>query len=524
LEPIVDLDIEVGALHNLQYIFAVLGIIPLNRLERLNTSLARIPTVLLTLRKDNHQAVVLLLGAKSNSDILQRAARSAYLNPLNLPESYEGTPTRIIEALRADIEHAEKRITELKSKLVELRDVHTQELRSLLWGIRLSRILTDAMANFGRLQFTYVIVGWVPSQGVNALIQRLKQVSSEIFIETNRPKRSSTEENVPVALDGASILRPFQQLVTNYGWPRYEEIDPTFLVTLTFPFLFGAMFGDVGHGLMLVLLGWLLSSRRVRVLRGLANLGPLIIVCGLVATAFGFLYGSLFGFEDPLPALWLRPMSNITQILATTIAVGVVLLSVGFVVGIINAWAARDWGRLLFHRNGIAGLALYWSLIGLAATTFMSNLPIGQWVCAVIAAVAGSAVMLSELLSRLVERKRPLVEGGIGTYIVQAFFELFETLIGLVSNSLSYVRVGAFAVAHAGLSAVVFILAELVSPARGMGYWIVVALGNLFIVGFEGLIVGIQSLRLEYYEFFSKFFSGGGKRYAPLTLVPRARR
>jgi V/A-type H+-transporting ATPase subunit I len=154
----------------------------------------------------------------------------------------------------------------------------------------------------------------------------------------------------------------------------------------------------------------------------------------------------------------------------------------------------------------------------------LSDLPIAQLVCAVIAAVAGSAVMLSEPLSRIVESKRPLVEGGMGTYIVQAFFEVFETLIGLVSNSLSYVRVGAFAVAHAGLSAVVFILAESMSPTRGIGYWIVIGLGNLFIVGFEGLIVGIQSLRLEYYEFFSKFFSGGGKRYAPLTLVPKTRR
>ena len=111
-----------------------------------------------------------------------------------------------------------------------------------------------------------------------------------------------------------------------------------------------------------------------------------------------------------------------------------------------------------------------------------------------------------------------MIDGGVVTYAVQIFFEMFETLIGLVSNSLSYVRVGAFAVAHVGLSAVIFILASLVSPGRGVGYWVTLVLGNVFIIGFEGMIVGIQTLRLEYYEFFSKFFTGGGMRYQPLVM------
>ena len=125
---------------------------------------------------------------------------------------------------------------------------------------------------------------------------------------------------------------------------------------------------------------------------------------------------------------------------------------------------------------------------------------------------------LLRMKKRLVEGRRPLIEGGVGMYAVQIFFEMFETLIGLVSNSLSYVRVGAFAVAHAGLSSVIFILAELFSPGRGIVYWIVAILGNLFVIGFEGLIVGIQTLRLEYYEFFGKFFRGGGTRFRPLVM------
>jgi V/A-type H+-transporting ATPase subunit I len=120
-----------------------------------------------------------------------------------------------------------------------------------------------------------------------------------------------------------------------------------------------------------------------------------------------------------------------------------------------------------------------------------------------------------------VEGHRPLYEGGFFTYLIQAAVELFEVVISLLSNTLSYVRVGAFAVAHGGLSAAIFILAELFGGFLGpIGYWFVVIGGNLFIVGFEGLIVGIQTMRLSYYEFFGKFFTGGGMRFEPLVLTP----
>ncbi|MBC7248988.1 MAG: hypothetical protein H5T62_01760 [Anaerolineae bacterium] len=522
LEPIADVEVRISAFRNLRYIFAMLGIMPVDNMERLQTSLARIPFVLLTLRKDSQQAVVLLLGTQHDSDILERAARSAYLNPLNLPEAYQGTPAQIIAAIREDMERIQQHITERKGVITELHDARRRQLQTLLWRVRASRMLTDAIARFGRLRYTYVIAGWVPTARLDSLVQRLNQVSGEILIETSRPKRRNGGQDVPVALHNPGILGAFQQLVTNYGWPRYEEVDPTFLITLTFPLLFGTMFGDVGHGLVLALLGGLLASRQVRALRGLANMGLLILICGLVSTVFGFLYGSVFGLEDILPALWLRPLESIMQILMVTVGLGIVLLSLGFLTNIINAWMVRDWGRLLFDHNGIAGLLLYWSLIGLVARAFVGPLPLNPSVLVVLVALASLAVMLAEPLTRLIEGHRPLTEGGMGTYIVQALFELFETLISLLSNSLSYVRVGAFAVAHGGLSAVIFILAELVSPTKGVGYWLVVALGNLFIVGFEGLIVGIQTLRLEYYEFFSKFFTGGGRRYTPLSLVPTA--
>ena len=520
LEPIADVDLDINALCNPHYIFSRLGVIPLANLERLQTSLTRIPFVLLTLRKDSQRPVVWLAGAKRDADILDRAARSAYLDPLKIPPIHHGTPSDVIASLHTAIERSRQRLTEQEAAVKALYETHAQELQILLWRVRTSRMLASAISHFGRLRYTYLIIGWVPSHKLDDFTRGIKQTSNETLIDTISTHRDSTKQNIPVALHSSGILGAFQGLVTTYAQPRYEEVDPTLLIAITFPLLFGAMFGDVGHGLVLALLGWLLASRKVQALKSMASLGGIIVACGLSATLFGFLYGSVFGEEGLLPALWIQPMENIMQILIVAIGAGVVLLSLGFLLNMINAWLARDWGRLIFDKNGIAGFVLYWSLLGLAADYLTDILPIQPIVFVIPAAGASLIVMLSEVLKHLIGGHRPLIEGGLGTYAIQAVFELFETLIGIFSNSLSYVRVGAFAVAHGGLSAVIFILADMASPARGIGYWIVLALGNLFIVGFEGLIVGIQTMRLEYYEFFCKFFEGGGKPYKPLTLQP----
>ena len=522
LEPLADLDLDLSALRHPHHIYSMLGLIPADNLERLQTSLARTPFVLLTLGQDGTKRVVWLAGSKRDGDILERAARSAYLNPLNLPDIRHGTIPEIIESLHTAIGRARQHLAAQEEEIKALAETYRERLYLLLWRARASRMRTEAIAHFGELRHTYLMIGWAPANRVDDLTQRLKQVSDDILIDVRPTRRNNPQQNVPVALGHTGLVSSFEPLVTTYAQPRYKEIDPTVLVALTFPLIYGAMFGDVGHGLLLVLVGWLINSRKVRALRSMESLGTIIVVCGLTAAAFGFLYGSVFGMEDLLPVLWIRPMDNIMQILLFAVGMGVVLLSTGFLLNIWNAWVARDWGRLLFDHNGIAGLAFYWSILGVGAGALISGFPIPSSVFGILAVGAAFVVMFSEALKRLVEHQRPLIDGSPGTYAIQAIFELFETAISLLSNSLSYVRIGAFAVAHGGLSAVIFILAEMVGSPGSVGYWLVVLIGQLFIVGFEGLIVGIQTMRLEYYEFFSKFFSGGGLRYKPLTLLPPA--
>jgi V/A-type H+-transporting ATPase subunit I len=520
LKPIADLDVDLDILRNLHYTFLLPGRMPTTNIERLQSSLEHIPSMLVPLHHENHLATVVLIGLQRDADILNRAARSAYLNPLELPEAYRGTPAQTIAALEEGIERRYRRIAERRAAIEHLHETRISHLRHLLWRVRASRTLAEIIAGYGRLRYTYLVAGWVPTSRVDMVQQKVQRVSDRTTIEVSAPRKEE-ETHVPVALDNPPPIKAFQGLVTTYGYPRYGEIDPTTTLALTFPLIFGIMFGDVGHGLLLSLLGLLLTSRKIRALRGLASLGPILTACGVVAAVFGFLYGSIFGFEDILTPLWIRPLEKIMDILLATVGIGIGLLSLGMACNILNAILARRWGRLLFDHNGLAGLVFYWSSIGLAAGSLVGHLPINPAWLAVLTTVSGLAVTFSELLEHIVEGHRPLIEGSFGTYLMQALFELFETVIGLLSNTLSYVRMGAFAVAHGALSLVVFIIAETISPARGVGYWIVVALGNLFVIGFEGMLVGIQTLRLEYYEFFSKFFSGGGVRYRPLALIPR---
>jgi len=535
LEPIADLKVEVGGLRKSVYLHSILGIIPAANISRMETSLSRVPHVFFKLREDAQKPVVWLLGPRSNSDILERAAKSAYLNPLSLPDEYDGTPEEITGLIRKSITESKRKILELEAHLSKLSATHNKELQKLWWDVHVSRLMADAIVRFGQLRNTYVVVGWVPSNDLELLTQQLKQASKEILIEAIPTKRSGHHSNVPVALQNPGILGSFETLTTTYARPRYEEIDPTIIIAFTFPLLFGAMFGDAGQGFVLALFGGLLVSKIVPALRGMAGFGWVIAACGLSATLFGFLYGSIFGFEEILPHhpffkqfIWIQPLHDPLRILGTTIGVGIVLINFALFLNMYNAWRARDWGRFFFDSHGLVGFVLYWAfLVGMGVLisililhlTIPTNLIVIDLV--VLAFGALVAVVFAEPLKHWMEGHPLHIEESLGMFAFQAFFEVFEKFISMLSNTMSYVRVGAFAIAHGGFSLAIFILAKLASGGEdgGVGYWIVVALGNLLLIVAEGFIVGIQTMRLHYYEFFSKFFLGGGSPYEPLALA-----
>jgi len=537
LEPIADVDVEVDALRKPSFMHSILGIVPAANISRLRTSLLRVPHVFFILREDAQKPVVWILGSKNNSDVLERAAKSAYLNSLSLPDEFSGTPEQITEKLRNEIESSKQKISGLEADLVKLGESHVTELKELLWEVHISRVMADSIVRFGQLRHTYVVVGWVPTAELEELTSRLKEASREILIETTRTSRSGHQSNIPVALAQSKWLKPFQMLVGTYGHPSYGELDPTLLMAFTFPLLYGAMFGDLGQGLVMMVLGLLMHNRIF--MKSMQSLGLLIAYCGASAAFFGYLYGSIFGFEGHLvekylhfhfEPIWIAPMENILSVLGIAIDAGIVILIIGFLLGMLNSIRARDWAHLLFGHSGITAFLFYLCFIAVVFGGFFGSTALAPKIAialyslpfpySTLMIVFGVFVTFGGFFRNMVEG-HTLIEGkgigGFAMFLVQSVMDLVETLISMLSNTLSFIRVGAFAVAHGGLSLAIFSLA---GEEPTIGFWITIILGNLFIIGFEGLIVGIQTMRLHYYEILGKFFHGGGMQFEPLKLNP----
>ena len=370
----------------------------------------------------------------------------------------------------------------------------------------------------GEKEMYYILCGWMTEQDALSFQNDIKD-DTHIFCiidgEEDQKLSPASHAQPPTKLKNPKLFKPFEMYIKMYGLPAYNEMDPTWFVAITYSFIFGAMFGDVGQGLLLFIGGYLLYRFKNIQLAG-------IISCACVfSTFFGFMFGSIFGFEDVLPALWLRPMNhmmtvpfigklNTVFIVAICFGMGIILLCMVF--NILNARKCGDVEKTWFDTNAVAGLVFYGSLTAVIGL-ILSGRPLpGGIVLFVMFGIPLIVIFLKEPLTNIVEKKAEILPGSKGMFVVQGFFEMFEVLLSYFSNTLSFVRIGAFAVSHAAMMEVVLMLA---GAESGSPNWIVVVLGNLFVSGMEGLIVGIQVLRLEYYEIFSRFYKGTGRSFEP---------
>ena len=244
-------------------------------------------------------------------------------------------------------------------------------------------------------------------------------------------------------------------------------------------------------------------------------------MAGVCSTIFGLLFGSVFGFEDVIPALWLRPttamadvpfLGKLNTVFVVAIGFGMFLILLTMIFHIVNGIRNHDVENIWFDQNAVAGLVFYGSLVAVILLFSSGHALPATVVLVVMFGVPLLIIMLKEPLTRFVTKQSPAIEGGKAMFFVQSFFELFEVMLSYLSNTLSFIRIGAFAISHASMMEVVLMLA---GAEAGTPNWLVIILGNIFVTGMEGLIVGIQVLRLEYYEMFSRFYNGGGKPFKP---------
>lgn len=367
---------------------------------------------------------------------------------------------------------------------------------------------------FAKKETRYLVIGWMAKDDAQAFKEAVKNDGNvTMYIESDEDTKTM---NAPTKMKNNLFVRPFEMLTRMYGVPNYREFDPTWIVAASYSLLFGAMFGDVGQGLVIALIGL------VGVFKPKLRAITMLIPIGICSTIFGALYGSIFGFEDVIPALWLHPMTHMTElnffgslntVFVVAVAFGMFLIIMTMCLNIYQQIKNGNTLEAIFDKNGIAGLVFYGIIVFMLVLYFAGQAIPATIIFVILLLISLLMIAFKEKIIAWIEHTKP-EEGekeGIVMTLLTTFFETFETLLTYFSNSISFVRVGAFAISHAAMMSVVLMFS---GAETGDINWIVIILGNLFVAGFEGMIVAIQVLRLEFYEIFSHFYAGDGIEFS----------
>lgn len=477
-----------------------------------------IDTVMFKCEEDGEYVWVVYFVPEKLADKIDAIYASMHFERSYLPDEYEGTPVEAGHVLDDRIAALQEQIDGVDKAIVEAISSRKEDFVAAYYAVRTFSTNFDvrkmAAVTKHDLHNFYIICGWMTQKDAAAFQKEIEHDSDTFCIIED--DHSNIMSSPPTKMKNPGLFKPFEMYVEMYGLPSYNELDPTILIGITYSILFGFMFGDAGQGICLLIGGFLLYRfKKVR-------LAGIISCCGVFSTIFGFLFGSVFGFEDVIDAVWLRPseamvnlpfIGKLNTVFVVAVAIGMGIILMCMVLNIINSVRAHDTEKTYFDTNGVAGFVFYFAL-SCVIVLYMTGSTLPATVILVIMFLIPLLIIFfKEPLTAVMEKKSEKIEGGMGMFITQGIFELFEVLLSYFSNTLSFVRVGAFAVSHAAMMQVVLMLAG--AESGGSTNWAVVIGGNLFVCGMEGLIVGIQVLRLEYYELFSRFYRGSGRAFEP---------
>ena len=521
LEPFQPLELNLKEVYGYQYMKVRFGRVNVEYYQKLEKYLFDdLNAIFLEGIRNENYVYGCYFAAHKEMGKIDSTFKSLHFENIALPDDYEGMPAEICRNLRNQIDEIEKEIKNVQKQMKDFLSVKAKKIRGARYKLEeLSnnfdvRKMAACMENEEQEDY-YILCGWMSEKDTQAFIEETKDDDRiTIIVEEGREKFFG---DPPTKLQNPKFFKPFEMFIRMYGLPSHDEMDPTIFVAITYSFIFGVMFGDVGQGLLLLICGALIYHFKK------APLAGIIATAGVFSTIFGFMFGSIFGFEDIIEPLWIRPIDHMTTlpflgklntVFIVAVAFGMFLIIVAMILHIINAARSKDIESTWFDPNGVAGLIFYIAVV-VTIVLFMTGNPLpGGIVMGIMFGVPLLLIFLKEPLTRMIEKRADKMETGPGMYIVQGFFEMFETLLSYFSNTISFIRIGAFAVSHAAIMEVVL---QLAGAESGNPNWFGVIFGNLFVCGFEGLIVGIQVLRLEYYEMFSRFYKGSGRAFDPYT-------
>lgn len=433
---------------------------------------------------------------------ISRVLRSLNFHEIKIPEGFEKKPSEITERLTQEIKELEEKLEKSKKFIDEYKKDNEEGIAQILKDKYNKLNLEDTKTSLAVSSRYFYLAGWISKEDSTKIYNAL---TDKYKVDITFHEVEDYDIKPPTKLKNNSVFKPFELLVKMYGVPNYEEIDPTPFFAITYMLLFGSMFGDVGQGLFFAIAGILVGKFINK------DFGGLVTRLGVSSTIFGFLYGSVFGLETVIKPILFNPYENINTILIMAIALGVILLIMSYSLGVTNYIRTKNFEELYFGEKGVAGFLLYISILGIASTKLFDLNSIIFDIFLIIAILCILSMIFKKVLyQKFVLKQKTALPNG---YFIESGFSIVETIISIFSGTISFIRVGAFAINHVGLFLAFSTIGNMIGTKTGSIVMIII--GNIVILGLEGLIVFIQSLRLEYYEMFSKYYIGDGREFVP---------
>ncbi len=499
-----------------------IGEVSISVYEIIAKEIREYPAVLFPVKPQDDKIVVYLVYLKKDKYRLEQILNKYGFKDIQFSEELSDVSDNIIETLKTKIKELQKERDSIIEKIEKFKKEQKEYIKELFFKTRIIELKNKVSSHFLKTSKSYIISGWAPAKKIKELIKILESiVGKNYYIEVMERSELKEVKEVPVAYTNPGIFKPFEYLTYNYGIPAYKTINPVPIMAVSYLIMFGVMFGDIGHGLILFLCGIFLGKLKKFRQTSLRNIFSLITYCGISSIVFGFLFGSFFGYEHLIKPLWLKPINNINTLFALAIGFGILIITTGIIINIINSIITRDFIQGIFSKSGLIGGTIYWGMIIIASKIYVLKQTPEKSLYFFLIILPLMLLFLKKPVSKFIEHRRKMVKEGIMIYLMENIVEIIEIIIGYVSNTLSFIRIIAFGLAHTGLFIAIFSLNEILKKSGMPDFLSVLVLifGNIGIILLEGIVVSIQAMRLEYYEFFDKFFQKTGMKYEPVRIT-----
>ena len=523
---------------SLTFLTIRIGRISPSSFESLNFSVGN-RALIIPLNEDGSKIVA--ASSKKGRFALDTELKKVDFVPMEIPKDFKGMPNDILEALTNNIKEQRRKIEELKEKTRIYASSNEKTIIDLLKKMSLGYQVVHARFNLDEAQEVYRLRGWVASSDVEIIAKDLNVLTEgRIAIQTYEtdeiPDVKNGIEKVPVNYKHNRIVKSFERMVFSYGIPLYGTIDPTPIVAVLFTLLFGIMFGDLGQGMVIFFVGVFLYFSKTQFIKDWKKFSFVFMGMGISSMIMGLLTGEFFTnhtllipFSRAVTGFFGKPQDHILHLMPEsgavlklmyffgfTMFIGFIINSLGIIINIINNIKLKHAEKVLLGKTGLVGLAFFWYVVFMLSRIAITKRGASIFDSIFIATTI-LLIFFGEPLERIIKKETPVLENGVFAGVIQGFVEILELLSTFISNSVSFLRVGAFALSHAVLSFIVFKLTDLVGGYLSMGL-LVSIIGNAIIIVLESLIVSIQVIRLQYYEFFSKFFTETGVEFKPFKF------